>query len=200
MSKRNSFESENVSDDDEEEKDTKKTNSSNKEDSPQSILPNYDLIMAISTTLNSILDQNKHLDNYKEILKAQSHTVFSGNLIPNISIKDYLLRIQNYANIEKSTLILSLIYIDRLCNQGKVTLTYYNIHRILFSAVLISIKYNEDNFYDNKYYAQIAGVKLKELKTLEYFFIKMLNCNLYVNREDYDKYEGYLDNYDFDNN
>ena len=200
MSKRNSFESENVSDVDEEERDTKKTNSSNKEDSPQSILPNYDLIMAISTTLNSILDQNKHLDNYKEILKAQSPTVFSGNLIPNISIKDYLLRIQNYANIEKSTLILSLIYIDRLCNQGKVTLTYYNIHRILFSAVLISIKYNEDNFYDNKYYAQIAGVKLKELKTLEYFFIKMLNCNLYVNREDYDKYEGYLDNYDFDNN
>ena len=200
MSKRNSFESENVSDDDEEERDTKKTNSSNKEDSPQSILPNYDLIKAISTTLNSILDQNKHLDNYKEILKAQSHTVFGGNLIPNISIKDYLLRIQNYANIEKSTLILSLIYIDRLCNQGKVTLTYYNIHRILFSAVLISIKYNEDNFYDNKYYAQIAGVKLKELKTLEYFFIKMLNCNLYVNREDYDKYEGYLDNYDFDNN
>ena len=200
MSKRNSFESENVSDVDEEEGDTKKTNSSNKEDSPQSILPNYDLIMAISTTLNSILDQNKHLDNYKEILKAQSPTVFSGNLIPNISIKDYLLRIQNYANIEKSTLILSLIYIDRLCNQGKVTLTYYNIHRILFSAVLISIKYNEDNFYDNKYYAQIAGVKLKELKTLEYFFIKMLNCNLYVNREDYDKYEGYLDNYDFDNN
>ena len=200
MSKRNSFESESVSDVDEEEKDTKKTNSSNKEDSPQSILPNHDLIMAISTTLNSILDQNKHLDNYKEILKAQSHTVFSGNLIPNISIKDYLLRIQNYANIEKSTLILSLIYIDRLCNQGKVTLTYYNIHRILFSAVLISIKYNEDNFYDNKYYAQIAGVKLKELKTLEYFFIKMLNCNLYVNREDYDKYEGYLDNYDFDNN
>ena len=101
MSKRNSFESENVSDGDEEEKDTKKTNSSNKGDSPQSILPNYDLIMAISTTLNSILDQNKHLDNYKEILKAQSPTVFSGNLIPNISIKDYLLRIQNYANIEK---------------------------------------------------------------------------------------------------
>ena len=195
MSRKNSFESENDSDIDEDENDEKRRN---KEDSPQNSLPNYDLIRAISNTLNSILDQNKELDNYKEIIKAQNHTVFSANLIPNISVKDYLLRIQTYANIEKSTLIISLIYIDRLCNKAKVTLTYYNIHRILFSAVLISIKYNEDNFYDNKYYAQIAGVKLKELKTLEYYFIKLLNCSLYVNREDYDKYQGYLDNYNFD--
>ena len=35
------------------------------------------------------------------------------------------------------------------------------MHRIFFSAFLISIKYNEDSFYDNKYYKDIAGGKLK---------------------------------------
>ena len=74
-------------------------------------------------------------------------------------------------------------------------MTYYNIHRILFSAILLSIKYNEDSFYDNKYYAQIAGVKTKELKTLEYNFAKMINCNFYVIKEDYEKYQIYLDNF-----
>ena len=85
---------------------------------------------------------------------------FSSSIIPNISIEEYLIRIQTYANIEKNTLILSLIYIDRLCKIASITLTYYNIHRILFISILISIKYNEDQYYNNKYYAEIAGVKL----------------------------------------
>ena len=195
MAKNESFESECSSNCDEEEE--IKSKKKLKKDSSQSNLPGDKLIKAISITLTSILDQNKNLENYKEIIKNQSNSVFSSNFIPNISIHDYLKRIKTYSNVEKSTLIISLIYIDRLCNKAKVTLTYYNIHRILFSAVLMSIKYNEDCYYDNKYYSQIAGVKLKELKVLEYNFIKMLNCELYVNRELYDKYQIYLDNFNF---
>ena len=174
MSKNDSFESECSSDGEEETKQEKK----NEEDSPQSKLPNFDLIRAIAITLNSILETNNNLENYKEIIRDQSRQVFSANIIPSISIKDYLIRIQTYSNIERSTLIISLIYIDRFCNKAKVTLTHYNIHRILFSSILMGVKFNEDNFYDNKYYSQIAGVKLKELKVLEYNFIKMLNCEL----------------------
>ena len=193
MSKNDSFESECSSDGEEETKQEKKK----EEDSPQSKLPNFDLIRAIAITLNSILETNKNLENYKEIIRDQSRQVFSANIIPSISIKDYLIRIQTYSNIERSTLIISLIYIDRFCNKAKVTLTHYNIHRILFSSILIGVKFNEDNFYDNKYYSQIAGVKLKELKVLEYNFIKMLNCELYVSRDLYDKYELYLKNFNY---
>ena len=197
MKDTHSFDSENSSNCEEEEINTK---SGKKVDSPQNNLKNYNLIKAISITLTSILDQNKNLENYREIIQNQRHSIFSGNFIPNISVKDYLERIQTYTNIEKSTLIICLIYIDRLCNKAKVTLTYYNIHRILFSSIIIGIKYNEDCFYDNKYYSQIAGVKMKELVILEYNFIKMLNCELYVSKELYDKYQAYLDNYDFDDN
>ena len=193
MSKNDSFESECSSDGEEETKQEKK----NEEDSPQSKLPNFDLIRAIAITLNSILETNKNLENYKEIIRDQSRQVFNANIIPSISIKDYLIRIQTYSNIERSTLIISLIYIDRFCNKAKVTLTHYNIHRILFSSILMGVKFNEDNFYDNKYYSQIAGVKLKELKVLEYNFIKMLNCELYVSRDLYDKYELYLKNFNY---
>ena len=196
MSKNESFESECSSNCDEEiEIKSKKTI---KKNSSESNVVDNKLLKAISITLTSILNQNKNLDNYKEIIKSQSSSVFSANFIPNISIYDYLERIKTYSKAEKSTLIISLIYIDRICNKAKITLTYYNIHRILFSAVLLSIKYNEDCYYDNKYYSQIAGVKLKELKILEYNFIKLLNCELYVNRELYDKYQIYLDNFNFD--
>ena len=195
MSKNDSFDSECSSNCEEEiEIKSKKTNN---KDSPESNELDNKLLKAISITLTSIIDQNKNLDNYKDIIKNQSQSVFSANFIPNISIYDYLERIKTYSKVEKSTLIISLIYIDRICNKAKITLTYYNIHRILFSAVLMSIKYNEDCYYDNKYYSKIAGVKLKELLILEYNFIKLLNCELCVDRELYDKYQIYLDNFNF---
>ena len=193
MSKDESFESERSSGGEEDTKQGKE----NEENSPQSEIANYDLIRAISITLNSILETNKKLEDYKEIIRAQSRQAFNANIIPSISVKDYLIRIQTYSNIERSTLIISLIYIDRFCNKAKITLTHYNIHRILFSSILMGIKFNEDNFYDNKYYAQIAGVKVKELKILEYHFIKLLNCELFVGRDLYDKYEVYLKNFNY---
>ena len=76
-------------------------------------------------------------------------------------------------------------------------MTYYNIHRILFSSILISIKYNEDSYYDNKYYAEIAGVKLKELKSIEYSFVDLLNFNIFIKDDIYEKYREYLDNFEF---
>ena len=197
----NSFESEGCSGCEEDEIVTKGRNDSktNKElrgeDDPTK-LPNYDLIKSISQTLVTILEDNKKKPNYKEIVKKQSKMVFSANLIPSISIEDYLLRIQEYSNIEKSTLIISLIFIDKLCHTADVTLTHYNIHRILFTAVLISIKYNEDSFFDNQYYSEIAGVKIKELKLLEYTFISMVNFRFYVHTEIYEKYRNYLENFE----
>ena len=201
MEKKNSFESEDGSycEEDEigtNEKENINSNDKEAEEDDPSKLSNYVLIKAIAQTLTTILENNKKMSNYKEMVKKQNKQVFSANLVPNISIEDYLLRIQTYANMEKSTLIISLIFIDRLCHTADVTLTYYNIHRILFTSVLISIKYNEDSFYDNKYYSEIAGVKLKELKLLEYSFISMIDFKLYVSDEIYEKYLNYLDNFE----
>jgi hypothetical protein len=191
IQKKTSFDSEEFNSDIEEDEIETKSQTKNKEDESTK-LPNLNLIKAISQTLTSILENNKKLPNFKEILKNQGKMVFSANLIPDISIEEYLIRIQTYANMERSTLILSLILIDRLCQKSNLTLTYHNIHRIIFSSILISIKYNEDNYYDNKYYAEIAGVKIKELKLLEYNFISLLHFNLFIKDDIYEKYKQYL--------
>ena len=197
MSKNNSFDSEKSFDSSQDEDDTKsltdKDNETTKSDIQKiEVIQNINLINAISKTLTTILENNKNLKNYKDILKKQSKMYFSANSIPSISIKDYLIRIQSYSGLEKSTLILSLILIDRMCKRSNVVLTIYNIHRILFSSVVISIKYNEDSYYDNTFYAQIAGVKPNELKLLEYQFLELNDFNVYVKDVEYDQYEKYL--------
>lgn len=54
---------------------------------------------------------------------------FLSKTIPSISIEDYLERIKKYAKLEQSTLVLILIYIDRVCNLNQISLNYYNIHK-----------------------------------------------------------------------
>ena len=198
MSNNSSFDSEAPSEDDsKEEDDTKSLTEKDKEKIKSGLqqneeVQNMNLINAISKTLTTILENNKKLKNYRDILKKQSMMYFSANSIPNITIKDYLIRIQNYSGIEKSTLILSMILIDHICKKSNIVLTIYNIHRILFSSVLISIKYNEDSYYDNTFYAQIAGIKPNELKLLEYKFLELNDFNVYVKDTEYEQYEKYL--------
>ena len=180
-----SFDSEMSSNSDEE-------NENNVKDEKKQI-DNLDIICSIHNSLSSVLEQNKKLKNYKEIIIKQNNMCFSSNSIPKITLYEYLVRIQKYTLIEKNTLILSVIYIDRFCQLGKITLTYYNIHRILFASILIAIKYNEDEFYDNKYYAEIAGIKANELKVIEYNFFCICNFNLYVPDKLFINYSKYLD-------
>ena len=172
------------------------TQKGREDEDDQKELQNMELIKAISQILETILKDNKLNSNYEDIIHKQRKSVFSSFSIPNISIEDYLIRIQTYSNIEKNTLIVSLIFIDRLCKISNVTLTYYNIHKILFTAILLSIKYNEDTFYDNVFYSEIAGVKLKELKMLEYEFVKKINFCFFIRNEIFEKYKVSLDNFE----
>ena len=176
--------------------DKEKAKNGNDEENEEPKVKNLKLINSISNVLTTILEENKKLDNYKELLKKQSKMLFSASSIPNISINDYLTRIQLYSGIEKSTLILSLIQIDHICKKTELILSYYNIHRLLFTAVLISIKFNEDTYYDNKFYSEIAWVKLKELKMLEYTFMELNDFNIFINHKEYEQYKKYLEEFD----
>ena len=202
MSNNDSFDSEELSGDSGEDgretknqSDKAKAKKGNGEENEEPQIQNLNLINSISNALTTILEENKKLDNYNDLLKKQKKMIFSANSVPNISIKDYLIRIQTYSGIEKSTLILSLIQIDHICKKADLILTYFNIHRILFGAVLISIKFNEDSYYDNKFYSEIAGVKLKELKMIEYTFLELNDFNVFVNGKEYEQYRQYLEEF-----
>lgn len=154
------------------------------------------LISKISETLDSIIIENRKSPNYKEIIESSKNSVFSKrHHIPHISIYDYLKRIQCYTFLENNTLILSLIYIDRLYEIGGLNITEYNIHRVLFTSILTAIKYNEDKIYSDDYYAKVAGIKPKELFTLESKFLETIQYRLFVNEEIFNNYKNYLEKF-----
>ena len=141
----------------------------------------------MSDLLTDICDESKKETNlfYKPLKCFYSN-------IPYISIKDYLEHIYKYSKINSSTIVLILIYIDRICNVTKCKLSYYIIHKLILGAMILAIKYNEDVFCSLKFYAKLGGITLNELRNLEVNFISLINFNLFVSDELFSKYNDYL--------
>lgn len=112
---------------------------------------------------------------------------------PHISIIDYLSRIVKYSRPESGTMTISLILIDKLTDSQNILLTKLNIHRIILTSVVIAIKYNEDEYYSNSFYAKVGGITLKEFNLLEYQFLTSLGFKLYIDEELYLNYKSHLE-------
>jgi len=101
------------------------------------------MIKSISYLLEEIMEEteankanmDKHIKNYKKYNKDHKYKgkivgeCFMANKPPGVDIYSYLERILKYTHIEDSSLILSLVYIDRLCELNDIQLNKFNIHR-----------------------------------------------------------------------
>ena len=119
---------------------------------------------------------------------------FISKKIPSVSIKSYLDRLAKYSKIENNTLLLILIYIDKVCDINKIRLNYFNIHKMILASMIIAIKYNEDDYFSNSFYAKVGGVSKSEIDVLEYEFLVLIEFNLYVSDDLFLKYYDYIKN------
>jgi len=128
-------------------------------------------------------------------IEYDSKDPFSSKTIPGIPIDYYIERIKKYSGLEDSTLVLTLIYCDKICGLNNFLIQPHNIHRLFISCCLLAIKFNEDCFYTNEYYAKVGGIDLKEMNYLERSCIELLNFDLFIDDDLYKKYLNYLLNY-----
>ena len=141
-------------------------------------------IEIISDLLNNICEGNK---DKSELVNIKIKPFMTTN-IPTMPIKDYLLRLSKFGQINESTIILILIYIDRICKINNFHLNFRNIYKLIISSMIIAIKYNEDHFYSKEVYAKLGGVSMKELNYLEFQFLILIKFSLFVEKDLYDKY------------
>ena len=146
------------------------------------------IIKKISDLFSNICQENTK--NYNKENNSITKPFLSIN--PSISINDYLDRLYKYSKMNISTVILILIYIDRISNINKFKLTYYIIHKLILSSMVVAIKYNEDQYYSIKFYAKLGGVTKTEMIFLEYYFVSLINFNLFIKKELFDKYDDYI--------
>jgi hypothetical protein len=118
--------------------------------------------------------------------------IFFLSFIPEISLKNYIRNLVKGTNMEISTLILAVIYIDRFCVNYDYTLTKNNIFRILLTTCLLSLKFNQDSKITNIAYSEIACIAMQDLEILEMYMYLKLKFSLMVKDSIYKQYYNYF--------
>lgn len=96
-----------------------------------SVLSNTDkdlLIKSITTIINEIIKENSEPSKAR-LREEQKNSPFFSKKIPSISIQSYIERLMKYTKIEEPTLVVMLMYLDRLCEVTGFLLTENTIHR-----------------------------------------------------------------------
>lgn len=108
-------------------------------------------------------------------------TVFHSRKAPSISILNYLARIHQLAHCSESCFIVAFIYIDRLLQKNpEFPLNSLSIHRLILACVFMAIKFNDDIYYDNAFYARLGGITLEEMNYLEVGILSYLQFDLFI--------------------
>lgn len=82
-----------------------------------------------------------------------------------------------------------LIYLDRIQQYcPELGLSNINCHRLITTALLLAIKYLDDQVFSNVYYARVGGVGGGELNELETCLLDVLKWNVCVGVEQFDEY------------
>ena len=138
-----------------------------------------------------ILSENKKSKDYYKKISLNQDGHFTFKVQPSIPLFVYLQRILKYVKIEFSTLIIAMIYIDRICKE-KVFLNEFNIHRIMLISIYMAYIYNEDCVFNNEYLALVSGLSKAEMMTLQEDFLDLIEFNLFVSDEVFEQYKKYF--------
>ena len=146
------------------------------------------IINSIANNLQELINNNKKKGKEKFV----RYDIFYLDIIPLITLNDYIHHLFSKTKMEISTLIISIIYLDNFCDRYNYILSLHNIYKLLLAVCLLSIKFNEDTFIGFEEYAEIGGVDAKDLSILESRMVISLEYSFYVDDKIYWEYFEYF--------
>ena len=132
---------------------------------------------------------SKQTGSTSALPRASPLSHFYARGLPGISITNYMARIRRFAECSDCCYVLAFIYIDRFLQKNPTfVLSGYSIHRLIITSVLLGIKFYEDRYFDNAFYAKLGGISLDELNGLEVDMLFLLQFDLYIHPQTYSQY------------
>jgi len=143
------------------------------------------LVEILSHVLNELCNQPHTLG-----FNQSDRSCFDSVQPPPIKLECYLKRIAKFSGCSIESLIFSLIYIDRLIisSDNSFLVTSSNVHRLLLASVLVAVKFYDDQYFNNAFFSKVGGVSRNELNVLETEFLFLINFNLFVDMDLYERY------------
>ena len=161
----------------------------------QSSFPAFQKIKSIKNNSLSILET---ILDYTSTLKKRTPSIFdnysdiNGDVLSNLDnydFEDLFKFCIKILKINDNLLVLIMMYIDKIIANGKFILCEKNINKLFYTCLMITQKYYEDNSFNNKAYANLVGINCEELLKMEMEFMNMINFELFIKGEEFEKYK-----------
>ncbi|ORX97487.1 cyclin-domain-containing protein [Basidiobolus meristosporus CBS 931.73] len=138
----------------------------------------------IADMLNRLISHNDNIP-----LTSDSLTRFHSRSPPGISIYDYLRRVVKYTSVEKTCLLMLLVYIDRVSElHQNFVISSLTVHRFLITAITVASKATCDSYCTNHHYAKVGGISVQEINALELEFLFFIDWRLTCSLESLQRY------------
>lgn len=125
-------------------------------------------------------------------------SVFDLEYIPKVKLSKYINNLCIYSNIKcSSTIIYSLPLIDKLLNKTDIYLSKLNVYTIVFTALCLSMKINEEYVPTDKSLAFLGMIDIKDYVFYESYFLYSINYNILIDSDEYNVYSTLFNNFNF---
>lgn len=159
----------------------------------------FKIINKIVKTLNNIILKHKSISTSEEYVNNYVKNVFDvlikqNQSLPSINLTDYITRVFIMSNASQTTLIQSIVLLDKFLLISGTCLNDLNVYLIFLTSFYVSLKLNEDGFDNTKdtKFCKIALINIKLLTTMEKCFIELLNYKTIVTLQEINNYFSYL--------
>lgn len=125
----------------------------------------------------------------------RGRSLFVGDSIPRLSIRQYLARLAKYLRVSMSCYVASVVLLDRVltCGNTAVVLYTHSVYNLVLTSVLLSVKYLEDRQLSMSYFAKVGCVDPLTLCEYERAFLASINFAVHINSDVYARYRECLD-------
>ena len=166
-----------------------------------------DFIETVLYIINKILDYSSSLDQItptlfdrKNIIKksddgistSQSSNEENDTTLlekeDKFSLADYLYYWVEKMEINDNLLILTMMNIDKILTKEFI-LTDDNVKNVLFTCMVITQKYYEDENFKDKDYSKLIQLNAEELIKMEMEFLSLIDFSLHISDEEFNKYK-----------
>lgn len=102
----------------------------------------------------------------------------------------YMRRLVQYVHASHAAFVTMFVYMDRVQEACRMLVaSEMNCHRLVFTCLVLAVKYLEDEVHSNVYYAKVGGLTPEEMNALEIKLLEVLDWNLSVSPETYADFE-----------
>lgn len=117
------------------------------------------------------------------------------------SFRKFISQILSSTRLPRTTILLGMNYFAKrinmmnMINGNKVTLSEGHIWRLLTVALLLGSKFLDDNTFQNRSWADVSGIPVRELNKLEREWMESIHWRMFVNLDLSEDYQAWINSW-----